>query len=218
MKKILFVLAFGCLSACVSQQNEEVSFDEPTYAASNGTVMRKIVVPPENIETQPDEFREALQSFKEIPTETGISNQVSYMETLFQDLQNGLLKSGVQLKKFNNQIDLIMPNKTVFGGNQKKVQKPFETTLSSVAQILKRYDQVMIQIIGYTDESNSVLGNQSLSLQKADVIADFLKDYGIEPARIITDGVGADDPVSTDKTPEGREANRRVEMTLINLQ
>ena len=76
----------------------------------------------------------------------------------------------------------------------------------------------MIQIVGYADDVSPVLLNKDLSLYKADVIAKTLRSYGVEAQRIITDGAGGENPIANNATKEGRERNRRVEMTLISLQ
>ena len=210
MKKLLFTLGITTfLVGCVSHQEENIQ------PASRNTEV--VVVPPENIVTQPDEFREALQKFPEIPqidkTEAG-----SYMDWLAKKLRKELRSTGVQVKEVQGQIDLIIPNKVAFGNNQSKIKNDFHDPLSAIAKLLNEYDQTMIQIIAYTDEANSVLANQEVSLQKAEAIAAFLKGQNVLAERIITDGAGADNPVANSATAIGRELNRRIEITLISLQ
>ena len=210
MKKLLFTLGITTfLVGCVSHQEENIQ------PASWNTEV--VVVPPENIVTQPDEFREALQKFPEIP-QIDKREAGGYMDWLTKKLRKELRSTGVQVKEVQGQIDLIIPNKVAFGNNQSKIQNGFHDPLSAIAKLLNEYDQTMIQIIAYTDEANSVLANQEVSLQKAEAIAAFLKGQNVLEERIITDGAGADNPVANSATAIGRELNRRIEITLISLQ
>ena len=122
------------------------------------------------------------------------------------------------MREVSGQIDLVIFNRISFGNSQKTIQPTFASYLSSIASLLKEYDQTMVQIIGYTDDTYPVLLSRDISLQKADVIANFLKEQGVSASRIITDGAGIENPIATNATVEGREQNRRVEMTLISLQ
>ncbi len=215
MKKILFIFGITLLAGCVAHQSENASVmtNLPTDVLNSQVV----VVPPENIITQPDEFREALQKLPDVPR---ISNdkQESYMGKLSKKLRKELRSTGAQVKEVQGQIDIIVPDKVSFGKNQMTVQNSFQDALSSVAKLLKEYDQTMVQIIGYTDDLGGVLANQKFSLQKANVIADFLKTRGVISERIITDGAGGDNPIANNLIATGREMNRRVEITLISLQ
>ena len=140
------------------------------------------------------------------------------MDWLAKKLRKELRSTGVQVKEVDGQIDLIIPNEVAFGKNQTKIKTSFVDPLSAIAELLKEYDQTMIQIIGYTDDTGSVLMNKQLSLQKAEAIASFLREKEVLSERIFTDGVGPENPVTTNATVAGREQNRRVEISLIGLQ
>ena len=215
MKKTLLSFCMtGFLAACTMTAQEEYPLVFPEDF--QGTVE---VVPPENIQTQPDEFREQLQSFSEVPAFPDKKlKQGSYIGGLAKELRKELRKTGVQVKEVDGQIDLVIPDKIAFAGNQTKVQDSFDTSMSSIAKLLNKYEQTMIQIIGYTDDAAPVLVNKDASLYKANVIADSLRSYGIDSKRIITDGAGPENPIANNSTINGREQNRRVEMTLISLQ
>ncbi|MBR6231675.1 MAG: OmpA family protein [Alphaproteobacteria bacterium] len=216
MKKTLLSFCMtGFLAACTMTTNEEpiLVFPEEEF---QGTVE---VVPLEKIQTQPDEEREKLQSFSDVPTFSDKKlKSGSYVGGLAKELRKELRKTGVQVKEIDGQIDLVIPDKVAFAGNQTKVQDSFESSMSSIAKLLGKYDETMVQIVGYTDDAAPVLVNQEASLYKANVIANSLRSYGIDPKRIITDGAGPENPIANNSTVNGREQNRRVEMTLISLQ
>ena len=216
MKKRLLVLMMTTFfGACVSHQSE------PSISEGRGLLPVKEevkILSPSEVKTQPDEEYEKLKSVDVAFIPAPQVDAASYMEMLSQKIRNELKGKGIQIKQVESQIDLIIPNKVAFGGNQSKFQPVFETVFSSVAVLLKEYDKTMIQLIGYTDDVGPVLTNKDFSLKKAEIMADFLRQHGIESGRIITDGLGAENPIASNLTSEGREANRRVEMTLISLQ
>jgi flagellar motor protein MotB len=53
--------------------------------------------------------------------------------------------------------------------------------------------------------------NQALSQARAEVIAEYLSTLGIDPSRIIAQGMGDSQPIASEDTPEGQSRNRRVE-------
>ena len=188
------------------EENKEL-FEDPTW---EGLSIEKDEIPDEEYE----KLKSVDTSFIPEPKIDG----APYMETLSQKIRKELKGKGLQIKQVDSQIDLIIPNKVAFGGNQSKFQPSFESVFSSIAILLKEYDKTMIQIIGYTDDLGAVLVNKDSSLKKAEVMADFLRQNGIDSERIITDGLGSENPIASNLTAEGREVNRRVEMTLISLQ
>jgi len=69
-----------------------------------------------------------------------------------------------------------------------------------------------ITITGHTDSSGPEALNRDLSLARANAVADFLQQAGIERSRLITVGAGSSQPVATNTTRYGRGLNRRIEI------
>jgi len=85
--------------------------------------------------------------------------------------------------------------------------------LEEVANFLRTSPDVKVYVVGHTDFVGDVGYNQDLSLRRANSIAQNLaSDYGIDASRITPLGAGLAAPVSTNRTPEGRAQNRRVEL------
>ena len=53
--------------------------------------------------------------------------------------------------------------------------------------------------------------------QPADAVAAYLKTRSVRADRVITVGAGEKHPVASNDTPDGRQLNRRVELTLVPL-
>jgi outer membrane protein OmpA-like peptidoglycan-associated protein len=67
---------------------------------------------------------------------------------------------------------------------------------------------------GFTDDRGDAAHNKVLSQRRAQAVSDYLASRGIPRDRIMTRGLGAASPVSTEKTVEGRAVNRRVEIVI----
>ena len=87
--------------------------------------------------------------------------------------------------------------------------------LDRLAAIAKLSPDCEIVIRGYTDSVGSYKFNQRLSLERARIVAGYLVEKGVSPEKIDTIGMGETDPLVPNDTPEGRAANRRVEIELV---
>jgi outer membrane protein OmpA-like peptidoglycan-associated protein len=89
-----------------------------------------------------------------------------------------------------------------------------KATVDAITAILKAYPNVNATIEGYTDSQGSAAKNKQLSEQRAKTVADAMIAAGVDGARLVTAGHGADKPIADNATPEGREKNRRIELTV----
>ena len=90
--------------------------------------------------------------------------------------------------------------------------------LQPMAGYLNATPNVRIRIEGHTDSVGATEANQRLSEQRAMAVRNALVAAGVGAARIETVGHGESKPVATNATVAGRQANRRVELTLIGQQ
>ncbi|MBN1153566.1 OmpA family protein [candidate division KSB1 bacterium] len=88
--------------------------------------------------------------------------------------------------------------------------------LDEVAAGLVDNKEVDIEIRGYTDSVGSATANQKLSERRAKTVMQYLVNAGVEASRMSAKGYGEKDPVATNKTPEGRAENRRIEFYRVN--
>jgi outer membrane protein OmpA-like peptidoglycan-associated protein len=86
--------------------------------------------------------------------------------------------------------------------------------LQEVAQILSRYPDWPIQIAGHTAQAGSISGQQMISRDRAQIVADYLESLGCRRADEMTViGYGATQPLADNSTAAGMALNRRVEIT-----
>ena len=84
--------------------------------------------------------------------------------------------------------------------------------LNQVAQILQDNPSMEIRIEGHTDSVGSHAYNQRLSENRAASVRQYLIERGIDSSRMTSEGHSFDRPIDDNATPEGRAANRRVEI------
>lgn len=138
-----------------------------------------------------------------------------YMDRQEAELRKELEDSGVQVRRTEDgQIDLIMPGNITFATNSAKVKPEFMDTLTSVAKVVKEYENTLVTIEGHTDSTGSEEYNQLLSERRAANVAEVLLIEGIAFERVAADGFGESQPVADNSTESGRAANRRVEINL----
>ena len=73
-------------------------------------------------------------------------------------------------------------------------------------------DVEMVIATGHTDSIGTDQYNQRLSERRAQAVKDYLVSKGIPASKVTTIGKGESQPVATNKTKEGRQKNRRVDI------
>jgi len=86
--------------------------------------------------------------------------------------------------------------------------------LARFAGIVGIYPSMRFQVEGHTDTTGSYALNQTLSLQRAMSVRDYLIGQGVAASTIDVAGLGPDRPVADNVTAAGRAANRRVEIVI----
>lgn len=87
--------------------------------------------------------------------------------------------------------------------------------LDRVSEIVRERSQKDVLVEGHTDNVGGAQMNQRLSEQRAAAVKQAMVERGVANGRIRTAGLGASRPIADNGTPEGRQANRRTEVTLL---
>jgi OOP family OmpA-OmpF porin len=90
--------------------------------------------------------------------------------------------------------------------------------LDDLAAKVKAINLEVVIAIGHTDSIGSDGYNQKLSVRRAESVKAYLVSRGVEPNRIYTEGKGEKQPVASNKTKDGRQKNRRVEIEVIGTR
>ena len=140
-----------------------------------------------------------------------------YMDIQARKLRQELVGTGVQVQEANGQIYLIMPGNITFDSNESIVKSSFKPVLDSIAKVLVEYNKTMVNVAGYTDSTGTASLNKKLSGERADAVANYLIMKGVASTRVNSAGYGSSNPIASNSTAAGREQNRRVEISLINM-
>lgn len=103
-----------------------------------------------------------------------------------------------------------------FEFNKTRLRPDSQTILNWVVGIMQKYPDMQVELGGYTDSIGSAAYNLKLSQKRAESVKAFLVGKGIDGGRIQAKGYGKENPVASNKTDEGREYNRRVELHILN--
>jgi outer membrane protein OmpA-like peptidoglycan-associated protein len=85
------------------------------------------------------------------------------------------------------------------------------TIVDEVARTLKSQPKVNAEVGGHTDDVGNDAYNLILSSQRAESVRQHLIGKGVAPERLTAKGYGETQPIASNDTPEGRDANRRVD-------
>ena len=87
--------------------------------------------------------------------------------------------------------------------------------LKRLVQVMNENADLRIEISGHTDNTGTDAINEKLSQARADAVKTYLMAAGVAPNRIQSKGYGSLKPIASNETEEGRQANRRVEFSIL---
>lgn len=91
----------------------------------------------------------------------------------------------------------------------------FELLQEIASAIVDNPDVTRLRVEGHTDSDGPDAYNLRLSQARAEAVRDFLIGAGVDAGRLDAQGFGEQMPIDTNKTPEGRHRNRRVEFVIV---
>lgn len=138
-----------------------------------------------------------------------------YMDKQEAELRAELEGTGVSVTRRGDNITLNMPGSVTFATNSSDLSPAFFDVLNSVSKVLAEYEQTIVEVAGHTDSTGAESYNQRLSERRAGAVAAYLGAQGVISQRLITVGMGELRPMSDNSSPAGRQANRRVEITMV---
>ena len=138
-----------------------------------------------------------------------------YMDQQEAELRAELQGTGVSVTRIGDNITLNMPGNVTFDTDSSALRPQFFGVLNSVGKVLTEYDKTVVEVAGHTDSTGSDAYNMQLSQRRANTVGEYLYTQGIMDQRIISVGMGEHHPIADNSTPEGRQLNRRVEITLV---
>lgn len=102
-----------------------------------------------------------------------------------------------------------------FDTGSENIKPESRPQIEYVADVLTRYPDVKVLIRGHTDNTGTIEGNAKLALDRSVSVGLALVALGVTKDRIEVESVGANEPVASNDTEEGRQQNRRIELRII---
>jgi outer membrane protein OmpA-like peptidoglycan-associated protein len=141
----------------------------------------------------------------------------AYMDKQEQEFRDELAESGVEVYREGDSIRLSIPGNITFATDSSSIVSNFYPVLDDVAKVLNRYEKTKLSIEGHTDSQGDEAYNQSLSMRRANSVANYLVSTGVVANRLQTLGYGETQPVASNASAAQRQKNRRVELRIIPL-
>jgi chemotaxis protein MotB len=157
----------------------------------------------ETLRTQRAETEKRLAAFKELTERFQKMIDAGKIEVKIRD--------GVPL--------MALPAEVLFPSGSAALSRPGELAVMEVGITLKQLPNRRFMVVGHTDhlpvKSATYKDNWELSTARAVTVTQFLISVGLSPKMMMAAGHGEHDPVMPNKTKEGREKNRRIEIILM---
>lgn len=142
----------------------------------------------------------------------------NYMDRQERELRTKMAGTGVTVERVSeSEINLVMPSDITFDYDRAEVKPEFRGVINSLADALATQPSSTIDIIGYADSTGSDTYNQLLSERRAQSVAYWLENQGVQAPRLVAFGRGELQPIASNNTEEGRARNRRVEIKVRAL-
>lgn len=120
-------------------------------------------------------------------------------------------------KKVLKPGDIIQLDHLQFKANSSEIENEEVTVLVELLKLLQEYPTLKVEIGGHTNSKPDWDICMKLSSERALAVANFLIKNGIAPQRLRTVGYGKKYPIASNKTPEGRKKNQRVELKILDI-
>lgn len=122
---------------------------------------------------------------------------------------------GATIQRVGEGIAVTFASALLYDFNSDAVRPEAANNLRNLAASLGKFPNTDILIVGHTDAVGTSDYNQGLSQRRATAAADYLVMQGVSSSRLRTAGRGKNEPIASNDTEAGRQANRRVEIAIV---
>lgn len=136
-----------------------------------------------------------------------------YMDKQAEEMQKDI--EGAKIERVGEGIKITFDSGILFAINSSELTPAAKANISKLATILNKYPDTNILIEGHTDSTGTAEYNQKLSERRASSVTNQAMSLGVTGTRFKTVGYGEMQPVASNSTAAGRQANRRVEVAIF---
>lgn len=133
--------------------------------------------------------------------------------------RSGATSLGIDVVEMpDGSLKVNIPSNVSFDTDKTDLKPALLPVLDSVARSLNQHPELRAKVVGHTDSTGSLAHNQTLSVNRARSVTDYLSRQGVATTRLSIEGRGPNDPIGDNATAEGRALNRRVEIYLYAVK
>lgn len=112
--------------------------------------------------------------------------------------------------------EIIISQQVLFERGTAVIRPESDAILKDIARVFREHPEIeLVEVQGHTDDTGDVNLNRQLGRDRAEAVAKWLVADGIARDRLSPKGYGADKPIDSNATDEGRAKNRRVEFHIL---
>ncbi|HVU05540.1 MAG TPA: OmpA family protein [Polyangiaceae bacterium] len=192
-----------------------------------GVNVEQLTTDKQRLASSLDETQRALEEYK------ARAAQLEAIKARFEQLRGKLQKLtnlGLKVQIRHNRMVISLPGDVLFASGEDKLKEEGTKVLAAVADVIRKDQQLSaryFQIAGHTDNKPLAGGpfkdNWGLSAMRARQVLVYMVAApdskngggGLDPNHLHAAGYGETDPIATNDSDEGRQANRRVELVLM---
>ncbi|TRD22754.1 OmpA family protein [Palleronia caenipelagi] len=116
-----------------------------------------------------------------------------------------------------DQINGVLQTRQItFDPGSADIDADSRESIEKIAEVMRKCLDIQMEVGGYTDSQGREEMNQSLSQSRAEAVLVALQSRRIPVGNLVATGYGEANPIASNDTPEGREANRRIEFRLLS--
>jgi outer membrane protein OmpA-like peptidoglycan-associated protein len=121
----------------------------------------------------------------------------------------------VKLERRGDLQRLVVIIPELFEKRRPDISPGHDGVITSLAELMKKYPTYPVQVIGYTDNRGKAGELLAVSAARAQAVYSALASRGVEARRLMSSGLGGDEPYVDNKTSSGRAKNNRVEIVFL---
>lgn len=137
----------------------------------------------------------------------------NYMDKQAEEIEKDI--EGAKVERVGEGIKITFDSGILFKTSSSDLQPVAKENIEKLAKVLNKYQDTNILVSGHTDSTGKLEFNQTLSEKRAKSVVDYTKGFGVTDSRFNMVGLGPNEPVASNDTPEGRQQNRRVEVAIF---
>ncbi|WP_163992415.1 OmpA/MotB family protein [Pyxidicoccus caerfyrddinensis] len=227
-RKLASLAMLGLLAGCgVSKsQLESKSLEAENYRRQYGDEAEKVKA----LEAKVAQLNEELASLRKERTRSDealaqareeLEKKSSQYEQLAQSLKEEIKAGKIELSELKGRTVVKMKDRILFSSGSVAINPEGQAALAKVAQALKDVQGKLVRVEGHTDDvptdpKGPFPSNWELSTSRALAVVRLLQEQGVSADKLSAAGFGEYRPIASNKSPQGKSLNRRIEIVLAS--